>query len=61
MGAEYDVNLRRMAQVKVAMPNQLTGVCEKGRLFREQAPEIDIVITTALIGRLLQNYGQQKW
>ena len=45
-----------------AKPASPEFIKKEMQLFREQAPEIDIVITTALIpGQPLPNYGQQKW
>ena len=53
-----------MAQAKVgyAKPASPEFIKKEMQLFREQAPEVDIVITTALIpGRPAPNYGQLKW
>ena len=45
-----------------AKPASSEFIEKEMQLFREQAPEIDIVITTALIpGALPPSYGQKKW
>ena len=63
MGAEFlMLEFGKMAQGKVLkLPASPEFIEKEMQLFREQAPEIDIVITTALIPvGLLLNYGQQK-